>query len=236
MKYLIWATPRTGSTLLCDMLHQTKVAGICDFTRCGFPLGAQSKIEARDFAKKLKDYEASQTSKNGVFGAKLSWDGLAKLCQWVGVAPVQAWLNSIDVHIYLYRKNIIDQAVSLYIANKRRYFTTMRKPKHDTPPYSYDEIAFRVMLIKRDIEAIRTYFFEQNIAPISISFETLTRDKQHLKLMTKGILTTLGQNGDCVDTINPQIKKQVNHLKGEYYAQYWVEHNHRKQDIKETAI
>lgn len=231
MKYLVWHTPRSGSTLLCDMLHQTKVAGICDFKRCGFPLGAQDKIEARDFAKKLEDYEASQTTENGVFGAKLSWDGLAKLCQWVGVQPVQDWLNTIDLHIYLYRFDIVAQAVSLYIANKRRYFTTMRNPVNDTPIYNYNEIAFRVMLIKRDTTAIESYFVEHGITPTAISFETLTRNPNHLKLMTKGILVSLNQDPDCVDKIEPQIKKQENPAKAEYIERYKREQAKIKEQV-----
>lgn len=230
-KYLIWHSARTGSTLLCDMLSQTEVAGINDFVRCGFPLGAQGKIEPRDFKTVLNGYEESQTTENGVFGCKLSWDGLSKLVQWVGVKPVHDWLATIDTHFYLHRMDRDAQAVSLYIAGKRKYFTTLNRPEHPTPPYDYDEIAFRHMLIRREVCAIQAFFDYQNIVPIPFSFESFCDSLAQLHLITHICLGRIGIELDELPDITPRIKQQANPAKRKFREQFLAEYRARRKGV-----
>lgn len=235
MKYLVWHTPRTGSNVLMSMLHQTKVAGVADYINCGFPLGAQGPIERGDFLKKLHEYEDKQTTENGIFACKLSWDELAKLCQYIGVDYVYDWLSTIDHHVYLYRVDTVAQAVSLYIASKRKYFSTTAldngvaiKP---TPEYNYDEIAFRHMMIQRDITAIQTYFEDFKIYPIKISFESMTRSVGSLRESAGLILKALGQDTEVLNDIIPQIQKQINPLKMQYRDRWLLDWDEMKGNL-----
>lgn len=225
-KFLIWHSPRTGSNLLCNMLHQTQVAGIASYLHCGFPLGSLGEIAPNEFQKKLMDYEKSQTTHNGVFGCKLSWEGLRNLTAQVGLHPVMQWLGTIDHHFYLYRTDTIAQAVSLYIAQARKYYSTLKTDEIlPTPAYSYDQIAFfrrKVLIYQSEMEG---YFEDYKIAPVRISFESMTRHHANLREVTSLIANTVSGTNFDISDIEPEIKKQTNHMKQSYRDRFLLEYS-----------
>lgn len=228
MKLLIWHSPRTASNLLANLLHQTGVAGCKDFLNCGFALGSLGQIEASEFLAKLTEYEASQTTENGVFSRKLSWEGLSQLVHQIGVEPVYAWLSTIDHHIYLYRHDTIAQAVSFFIAGKRSYFSTLKLDRGETilptPDYSYDEIAFRRMWIERHRAEIETYFEDYCIHPMRISYEAFTYSEASMRDTLATILGRLKLDCDTIGQITPEIRKQINPAKEAYRDRFLIDY------------
>lgn len=223
-RYLIWHSPRTGSNLLCNMLHQTGVAGIKDYLNCGFPLGSIGETTAETVQEKLQEYELSQTTDNGVFGCKLSWEGLRGLAQQAGLPPVMAWLNTIDYHIYLYRTDTIAQAVSLYIAKERAYFsTTKTEGILPNPPYDYDQIAMHRRKVEMSRMEMETYFDDYKIHPLRICFETMVGHSRNLQVVVKNVVELVSGETLKLDSIQPQIFRQENSLKKTFHDRMLID-------------
>lgn len=117
--YLLCATPRSGSTLICDMLGATGVAGrpeeyfevlretglprepreyFAGVTDPGvlacLPPSAAPRPETQPFTRRLAEVIEAGTTLNGVFGAKVMWgyhdDLQARLATVAGLAPLGA--------------------------------------------------------------------------------------------------------------------------------------------------
>lgn len=231
MKVAIFHSPRTGSNLLCNLLHQTGVAGVADYLNCGLPLGSIGTINLAEFPDKMQTYEASQTTPNGVFACKLSWEGLIALSNQIGIEAVYQWLDTIDHHIYLYRHDTVAQAVSMFIAGKRRYFSTLKTDGiFPTPEYSYQEIAYRRMMIETHRAQMETYFEDFCIEPIRLAYEAFSYNEASMHDGVKMILKRLGLEYDKIGTLKPQIQKQVNPAKEAYKDRFlcdWADRNEK---------
>ena len=223
-KYLVWHSPRTGSNVLCNMLHQTGVAGIADYLNCGFPLGSIGVTKPHEFKSKLAQYEDTQTTPNGVFGCKLSWETLRKLSCQAGLTPVMDWLSTIDFHVYLYRDNTIQQAISYYIALERGYFSTTKTADIlPNPEYDYHQIALHRRKIEMERVEMETYFDDYRIEPLRVCFEVMTSHSANLHSITRKIAERV--SGETVDVsgIKPQIDRQINSLKQTFYDRFFID-------------
>src|SRR5579884_3357376 len=87
--YIIAATPRSGSTLLCDLLSGTGIAGqphsyyrredILDYARewrVSSPNGIGGEVFERTYLEAVRRAGATQT---GIFGLRLMWSSVAEL-------------------------------------------------------------------------------------------------------------------------------------------------------------
>lgn len=119
ISYLVCATQRSGSTLLCELLKGTEVAGVPDeffenLRSTGVPRQPRQYFEApdyRDIAESLAPTEVGRpeehgefegwfsyvltrgTSINGVFGAKMMWNYFEDFRTRIGELPGNAGLS-----------------------------------------------------------------------------------------------------------------------------------------------
>lgn len=122
IRYIVLFTPRSGSSLLTDLMSSTGVLGqpgewfnhdLASRARNTLPGGANTPEE---FVRKIQSY---RTTGNGVFGAQLVWPHLANVIE----AGCEKWLVGDDEFIVVHlRQNIVAQAVSLYLAAESGYF------------------------------------------------------------------------------------------------------------------
>ncbi len=102
MIYVICCTSRSGSSYLCKLLESTNLLGFPHehFNDAVLVPGIDSK---QHFEQVLKEYRTP----NGVFGSKVV---PASYIEYIKHYPIP------DKHIFLYRSDIIAQAISLYKA------------------------------------------------------------------------------------------------------------------------
>jgi LPS sulfotransferase NodH len=138
VSYLVCATPRSGSTLLCDVLTRTGVAGrpqeywealpgtgLPRQPREYLPALAEGELDELlppvhrgaplpPFRERLEKAFHDGTTPNGVFGAKIMWGYLRPVLDGLGAEPEEALP---DLHYVLVRRrDKLRQAISLWRA------------------------------------------------------------------------------------------------------------------------
>ena len=182
-KYLICATPRTGSTFLCRSLVQTGVMGIpfeyfnrtyhlpVLAERWGIDVGKRGRMSQRTFSAYFSELLRRRTTANGVFGIKVMTD------HFFPVVRSGAYARHFGdaTYVYLTRKDIIAQAISFVIAMQTRRWHSYYKA---TKPSRYDAelIERHIKLFLGFEDAWRLFFAVNRIEPLQMFYEDLVAD------------------------------------------------------------
>ena len=134
--YIIAATPRSGSTLLCDLLSGTGIAGqphsyyrredILDYARTwgvSSPDVIGDEAFERTYLEAVRRAGAAQT---GIFGLRLMWSSVAELSARLSAIHPDRLDDSVrfelafgkPLYIHLSRRDKVAQAVSLLKAKQ----------------------------------------------------------------------------------------------------------------------
>lgn len=228
--YIICTNPRSGSTLLTNVLSQTGVAGmpaeyfnpwLRDEIVVGQKLGVKFDHEYMEAVVRLS------TSKNGIFGTKLHAFQtpffLLKVGQHIG-EPVRSLRTALDIefpnvrYIYLKRNDKNAQAVSYYRAIMTGEW--YRLPG-GSPPAFDEHVEFDQLGIekcRRLLEESDSYwdaFFDYHaISPLTLVYEEIISDyKNTIRL----VLQFLG----LPDTI--LVPAMATEKIGDVRSEEWVE-------------
>lgn len=183
--YLIYFTARSGSSHLADLLTNTGVAG-----RPGEFLNPQLMPRIKQGIEKrvarpvtsLFDYVQwlleNRSSANGAFGLKVTYPHLKPLIDmgldrllFAGFAP-----------FLLTRRNIVNQAVSLYtmtetkLSHRNRDIPAEVADKAARLAYDGDRIRHWVSHVWTQERALDGYFARSGIAPTGLDYDELTLD------------------------------------------------------------
>ena len=133
--YILCATPRTGSTLLCSLLSSTDVLGrpesyfrepdeVAWARRFALPTAGQ---RARNYEALVQAVRAFATAANGVFAARVMWGsiermvlGLEKPADQTDLAMLEGALGRLTF-VHLTRRDVAAQAVSWARAEQTGY-------------------------------------------------------------------------------------------------------------------
>ena len=210
--YFLCATPRSGSTLLCDLLTATGVAGrpasyfreedVADWARrLNVPPEAGSGAFARAYVDAVARHGAGGT---GLFGCRIMWPSLGSLSDRLdlvhpglpGAAARIARAFGPPLYVHLTRADKVAQAVSLLRALQsgiwhRNRDGSMREGPERPSPTSYDRarLAELVAELTRDDESWTAWFAENGIVPVTVDYDTLVAEPQRT---LAGILAALG--------------------------------------------
>lgn len=220
--YLIAHTQRTGSNWLCDVLAQTRRAGVNDVNRCGLFIGYGEGLAAPGvYPERLDQYFTDSATPNGVIGMKSDWDYLDTLDRHIGAGTAEAVLARFTHFIYLRRRDVLAQAISWYIAGYSGVFTSenLGKPGKKNPlDVLYDRDAIKCRLERIFIANARwkDYFKARDITPLKISYEDLRVD---MAGNVGRVLNFLGVSREDV-RIKYSLQQQINPLKAEFARRY----------------
>ena len=227
--YIICATPRSGSTLLCDLLAATGVAGrpdsyyrrqgILDWAgRWGVSLPDLTDSTAFDRSYLAAALRAG-ASENGVFGLRLMWESVAELSVRLsalypdlhGDAALFERAFGKPLYIHLSRQDKIAQAVSLLRAEQSGLWHlaadgTERERLSPPQPVAYDGDRLSSFLKELEMDdAAWTAFFAQNhIEPLRLTYETIAAAPQ---VALAGILSALGREPELAATVNARTAR-----------------------------
>ena len=243
--YIICATPRSGSTLLCDLLSETGVAGqphsyyrqqdILDWARgWGVPLPDASHRTAFDRSYLAAVLRAG-SSENGVFGIRLMLGSVADLCTRLrGLYPdlhdeAALFERAIGTTLYIHlsRQDKIGQAVSRLRAEQSGLWHvsadgTERERTSPPLPVVYDagRLSSYLTELETDDAAWATFFKRNRIEPLALTYETMVAAPQ---VVLAGILSALGLDPEVAATVDVKTAKLADQTSLEWADRFRVE-------------
>ena len=193
--YLICATPRSGSTLLCGLLRSTGIAGrpASYFRRDDLPSYAEQwgVPPPGGGTKALHAYiraaVAAGSTPNGLFGARVMWgtmteltDALASLDPGSTASPLELVTRAFGPtrFLHLRRTDTVAQAVSWARAEQTHYWhpgegavAGGQEPHFDRG--LIDELVHTITMHER---AWQEWFAGQGLSPYEVTYEDLAED------------------------------------------------------------
>ena len=232
--YAICTMQRSGSNLLCDIIRKRKDFGMPyeNFHETQF----LKKIHLNDpIDEIINTLLKVNTSENGAKGVKLMYDQIPRLVnlinktQHTNHTSQEAFdICNFDKHIFLYRKNTLRQAISLYKAQTTHLWRSFPGKKIDSkiPTILYDKFQIQrcLNLTKFREKQWHSFFKENNITPLVISYEDLTENKQETLLK---VFNYLGDNALQTDFQFPEtiLHRQADELSEEFYTRFQTENS-----------
>lgn len=189
ISYTIWFTQRTGSTLLCKALEETRMAGIPNEWLYTW-IHEQNTQDPAEIQMRL--WQQGKTE-NGVFGLKHSFyePHFMKLIelfrQFPGCLPtdqnrVHIWEHALPNHrhIFMTRRNKVRLAVSWWKAIKSQEWHRLpgASPKMVdlAEAYSFESIHHLFNECSMREAGIQEFFSEGNIVPLTIVYEDFIQE------------------------------------------------------------
>ncbi len=231
--YLICATPRTGSYLLCEALRNTQIAGRPTefFSQYNEPIWTQ-RWGVSSYDDYIVRVLLAGTTPNGVFGGKIVWHQfekfIPKLRQLPGLAqmPTPALLQSIfpNLHyIWLTRKDKLRQAISYSKALQTGIWSVKDKPSTPgkAPAFDMEVIERLLRKIEAGEAAWKEYFKKNELRPLELVYEELVHSHEQYEQIVHRVLHFLGIPVPAGLTIpEPRYKKQADDTSEEWVRQY----------------
>ena len=244
--YFICTIPRSGSTLLCHLLADTRRAGNpnshfhepsleawCSYyniSRNDFPNDQSCRQEIFRAALKLG------RGTSNVFGQRLQQESFAFFLRQLSAqypdletdtARIEATFGrTLFIHLTRYTK--LDQAISLEIAlqsglwHRRGDGTELeRQSPHQTPTYNATALRTHIAVAQTKEQAWRDWFRQQNITPLHVSYEALSKNPFEIR---DQILTALDVALDDASNGQTPTAKLANDTSIQWALQFRKDH------------
>jgi trehalose 2-sulfotransferase len=194
---MLCASPRSGSTLLCDMLSRTGVAGApASYLRPAsiawysteWRVPASQGVWDERYLAAIRHHSANGS---GCPALRIMWSDMpAVLARLRTIDPtlisdrarVQRLLG-IEHFVHLRRNDLVAQAVSLVLAGQTGIWHknadgSAREIDSDGAEPIYDEqrIAAELRMLEVEAEGWETWFESQSISPVRLTYEDLAAD------------------------------------------------------------
>jgi LPS sulfotransferase NodH len=184
---LLCGTPRTGSTLLCDLLASTGVAGRPEsyFREPDAQMWADrfgvSAVGGRpsDYQQFVVAAVRAGSTPNGVFAARIMWGTMRVLVE--GLDPRRSRRGDVRVltdtlgplrFVHLRRRDVIGQAVSWARAEQSGFWQP-GDTRTGEPHFDPDQIGELVERIHSHNAAWSAWFAEQGVKPVDVEYESV---------------------------------------------------------------
>ena len=204
--YLICGTPRTGSTLLCQYLTSTGVAGKPESYFRKEDLDAYAEywqIVRPDgtytFADYLSATRMAGRTENGLLAIRIMGGTLEEMTAELGQLYPHLANDDLGLleeafghlkFIYLRRKDVLAQAISLYRAEYTDYWHSIEgEAPAEQPTYDFDKIKARVDMLHAHNAAWQNWFRAVGVEPLTVQYEELSADPVG---MTERVLQFIG--------------------------------------------
>jgi trehalose 2-sulfotransferase len=163
---------------------------------------------------------------NGIWGGKLMWNQTPLLLQRAAGLPnrsgdgllsaIRDVIGSDPVLVYVYRPDVVSQAVSFWRAVQTRVWRGRPDPTRDSrAEYHAAAIAHVVTLMREQEKGWRTWFDAENIEPIEIAYPVLWRN---LPQYVGDVLEALGQDRRLAPA--PVLERQADQRSDEWVDRY----------------
>lgn len=192
--WLLCATPRSGSTLLCGLLESSGVAGhpASYFNRRGLHDYATGwrvprPPEGRIDSAYVQAARVAGSTPNGVFGGRLMAESRPELVADLAAETDHPPASELELltgqlgrlrFVHLRRLNVVAQAVSWAKSLQTHFWHPGERiePGAEAPHYDEELIEQLVTTIEQFEAAWSTWFTQQRITPFEVTYEQLAVD------------------------------------------------------------
>ena len=235
LSYLVCATERSGSTLLCELLSGTGVAGRPEeffefLSASGRPRQPReyfhegSEIAERlppllaplpqpTWEDRLADARERGSTANGVFGAKMMW---AYLGDFLSHGTPEEQLGEPLRWVYVEREDKLEQAISLWRAIQTSQWRAEDSAERAEPVFDAPAIAHLKQRLESQAERWRGWFADRGTEPLAIAYESFIEDS-HATVCR--VLEHLGLPTD-VPIPEPPMRKQSDGLSAKWAERF----------------
>ncbi|AGT10920.1 Stf0 family sulfotransferase [Paracoccus aminophilus] len=242
VSYLICATPRSGSTLLCELLAASGVAGTPDsffmdpvdpVWRAEWKLPAPELSRTKGYAAAYLDAAiAAGSGGTGVFGLRLMQKDLAGLLALIGAVHPGAGSDQARLaaafgrvsYLHLTRSDKLGQAISLVKAEQTglwhraadgRELERLSPPQ--APEYDFARIRAKLAALEAYDAAWRAWFAAQGITPMTVAYEELAaRPTETIAAICRALGVTLPASVHLV----PEVARLADGLNRDWAARF----------------
>ncbi len=240
--YIICATPRSGSTLLCSLLAATGATGDPDsFYGATFKddwahewgLPSRQTVGEQQF-QKLYLEAAISAGKAGtnIFGMRLMWETRGELLAILGqIFPdcsndrqrLEVAFGRL-LFIHLYRPDKLAQAISLVKARQTGLWHAApdgteieRLSPPAEPRYDYQLISVEIETLTKNDRCWSDWFSQQDVMPLMVSYDDLSADPA-AELVR--VCAELGVPADPCRSIRPAVAKLADQVSHQWMQRY----------------
>ena len=214
LPYVICALPRSGSSVLCDALAATGVAGrpkeyflARAVRKRGEEWGLPRKASLADYLRAATDHTRTP---NGVFGFKVMRSDLETLLGGLPPAPgtspaarLEALLPGLR-YLRMTRRDVVRQAVSHLRAMQTNHWSSRQQGLREARLEAHYDFAALHDLVRtvRQFEAAWDRFFQEaGVGPLLVPYEDFAADQEGVVRL---ILASLG-----IDAPNPVFTRPL---------------------------
>ncbi|MEL7140792.1 MAG: Stf0 family sulfotransferase [Cyanobacteria bacterium J06631_9] len=257
--YIICSTMRSGSTLLSRTLKDFDVAG--DPKEYFHPrwkgVGLDQLSEPSQLYAHYNCVVRETTTPNGVFGIKMHWDQLQNVLNICRKDTAFSSKNDLEIlqsffprpkFIFIWRENLLKQAVSTEIANQTQIWGIDRDPnsmRHEAKRMQLTDLKFKPMQIYRHKQSAqkcntqwKQFFSQYSIPYHEVKFESLI---SNFESEMRGVFRCLNLPSDC-SSFSMATKKQstpINERWAFYYRlipEILLEQYHERQHLVRRSL
>ena len=220
LNYLICSSPRSGSTLLAQVLVAMGVGNPGEFLNPSLinerELGGPDKFMKPTPQAYVEDLKQEHTT-NGVFGIKVHYGDLVR---WPKIHDNMPSLFPNAKYISITRRNVLRQAISAARAAQTMAWTSHLR-EQGQPRFNYFAILKHAVVSLREVEYWDAFYAAHSIRPLRIVYEDLADDYE---ATMKSVLTFLGISGNIPP---PPLARQADSLTEDWVGRFNTYFKHK---------
>jgi LPS sulfotransferase NodH len=226
LSFIVCALPRSGSSLLCELLAATELAGAPSEVFDRNQMQEYRRVwSAATLDEYLNALTAKKTSPNGVFGIKAHYHQLVETfgdTELTRVSPDDLGDGFPDLRlVYISRADHVRQAVSFARATQTEQWTSAHDAAITPPVYDREQISSLLDWIEREEIAWETFFDESDAPLFRVVYEDFV---EAIEETTMDVLRFLEIDlPPGFETPAPTLDRQADELNGEWAARYLAE-------------
>ncbi|WP_370401351.1 Stf0 family sulfotransferase [Sulfitobacter sp. JB4-11] len=245
--YVLCSTPRSGTTLTCDLLRQTGVAGApdsffrqksladwCQSWGIADPPQPEDETFSHAYFQAMKSAGRQGTDR---FGLRLMGPDLTYACNWLARMHPSARTDrarfdaafGVTRYIHLTRTDKLAEAISYLRAEQTGLWHSApdggdieRIPPTEPDGFDAARITERMTMLRTYDELWPRWFDAQGIVPLRVTYEALSADP--LTVLRK-ILLYIGKDPDCANHVTPGTRKLADETSVAWIAEYRRRHS-----------
>jgi trehalose 2-sulfotransferase len=213
--YAVCALPRSGSSLLCELLFNTRLAGApAEYFDSAMLKQFSRRWDTGSFEEYLRALLARKTGPNGVFGFKAHFFQLVEAFPGASLEEAFPGLR----HVYITRSDTLRQAISWVRALQTQKWASDHEVRGHPEVFSRERIDNLIAGVVERERRWEMFFADSGIEPLRITYEDLVAAPEDIVVAVLGHIGVEHAGSNPVGT--PTLRRQADELTEDWVCRY----------------